>query len=258
MGGRGGRVDSDAELGVVGDVVSDAPAPPFGDAVRVGDDRDPQPRVFREHPAGEAAGGPLGLAFLRRHGDHEPGAAAFGNVDERFIDEVERWCLVGAGVEGQREFPRGVPGDVAGPVRGARGVAEELEQLKQRLLASQGALRQARETARAAAAKTEEHNAINIGQLSDVIRRAQQQLSDLDKRRAQVLRTMRGLGMIDDARLAADYPDAVGGLRLPTELFLLHLIAHTAYHLGQLDYHRRLVTGDARGVGALAIPALVA
>jgi chromosome segregation protein len=35
------------------------------------------------------------------------------------------------------------------------------------------------------AAKTEEHNAINLGQLSDVIRRAQQQLSDLDKRRAQ-------------------------------------------------------------------------
>ena len=32
---------------------------------------------------------------------------------------------------------------------------------------------------------------------------------------------------------------------------LIHLVSHFAYHLGQLDYHRRLVTGDGRGTGAV-------
>ena len=36
------------------------------------------------------------------------------------------------------------------------------------------------------------------------------------------------------------------------ETFLVHLAAHLAYHLGQIDYHRRVVTGNAQGVGALS------
>ncbi len=54
-------------------------------------------------------------------------------------------------------------------------------------------------------------------------------------------------------QLAADYPGAVGGVRLRTDAFLLHLVAHLAYHLGQIDYHRRVVTGDRTSVGAIAI-----
>jgi hypothetical protein len=42
-----------------------------------------------------------------------------------------------------------------------------------------------------------------------------------------------------------------------TGLFLTHLVAHLAYHLGQIDYHRRLVTGQTDGVGAVSIPALL-
>jgi hypothetical protein len=37
---------------------------------------------------------------------------------------------------------------------------------------------------------------------------------------------------------------------------MLHLAVHLTYHLGQIDYHRRLVTGDASSVAALALPPL--
>jgi hypothetical protein len=53
--------------------------------------------------------------------------------------------------------------------------------------------------------------------------------------------------------LEADFPEAVGGQILRTDLFLVHLEAHLAYHLGQLDYHRRLVTGRDEPIGALAV-----
>jgi hypothetical protein len=45
-------------------------------------------------------------------------------------------------------------------------------------------------------------------------------------------------------RLAAPFPEEVGGRRVSTGTHLLHLLSHTAYHLGQIDYHRRAVTGD--------------
>lgn len=48
----------------------------------------------------------------------------------------------------------------------------------------------------------------------------------------------------------------IGTTAMPMQRGLLHLAAHLAYHLGQLDYHRRIVTGDARGAGAMALPAL--
>ena len=44
---------------------------------------------------------------------------------------------------------------------------------------------------------------------------------------------------------------------LPSSLslgrFLLHLATHAAYHLGQIDYARRLVTGDSTSAGVLSI-----
>jgi hypothetical protein len=49
---------------------------------------------------------------------------------------------------------------------------------------------------------------------------------------------------IDDA-----YPLDIGGQRLSTRLFLTHLVSHAGYHLGQIDYHRRLITGINRPVG---------
>lgn len=49
------------------------------------------------------------------------------------------------------------------------------------------------------------------------------------------------------------FPEPVGGMTLQCGDFLLHLASHLAYHLGQLDYHRRFVTGEAAGVGAVNI-----
>lgn len=57
-------------------------------------------------------------------------------------------------------------------------------------------------------------------------------------------------------QLDADYPAPVAGQTLGTLDFLLHLSAHCAFHLGQIDYHRRAVTGDATSVGPMAIPVL--
>jgi hypothetical protein len=48
------------------------------------------------------------------------------------------------------------------------------------------------------------------------------------------------------------YPLPVAKCRLRTREFLLHLVSHLAYHLGQLDYHRRVVTGNAQGAGAVS------
>lgn len=67
----------------------------------------------------------------------------------------------------------------------------------------------------------------------------------------------RTLGAMTEAQLADPYPLEVGGVRLPTGRFLLHLGTHFAYHLGQLDYHRRIVTGTASGIGAQSVPELV-
>jgi uncharacterized damage-inducible protein DinB len=66
----------------------------------------------------------------------------------------------------------------------------------------------------------------------------------------------RSLRALPASRLAEPYPLEVSGVRLNTGTFLLHLATHFAYHLGQFDYHRRLVTGAAQGVGAQSIPEL--
>src|ERR1051325_4821064 len=67
-----------------------------------------------------------------------------------------------------------------------------------------------------------------------------------------------GLGMsqVSEARLAEEFPETIAGHRVVTGEWLIHLVAHTGYHLGQIDYHRRLVTKNGATVGALAIPEL--
>lgn len=61
-----------------------------------------------------------------------------------------------------------------------------------------------------------------------------------------------GCAALTAETLAAPYPEAIAGRTVATGDFLVHLASHLAYHLGQLDYHRRVVTGDRRGVGAIA------
>jgi len=67
-----------------------------------------------------------------------------------------------------------------------------------------------------------------------------------------------GLGMsqVSEARLAEEFPEAIAGHRIVTGEWLIHLVSHTGYHLGQIDYHRRLVTKSGATVGAMAVPEL--
>jgi uncharacterized damage-inducible protein DinB len=51
-----------------------------------------------------------------------------------------------------------------------------------------------------------------------------------------------------DERQAEDFPEVVGGVRVATGEYLIHLVSHFAFHLGQLDYHRRVVTRQTRSV----------
>lgn len=61
------------------------------------------------------------------------------------------------------------------------------------------------------------------------------------------------LPRVSDQMLAGDYPEPVGGKTVRTGEFLLHLATHLGWHLGQLDYHRRMITADAGKIGAIAI-----
>lgn len=63
----------------------------------------------------------------------------------------------------------------------------------------------------------------------------------------------RTLPSLSDAALAPPYPEPIAKRALGTELFLVHLATHLSYHLGQLDYHRRAVTGNAQGVDAVSV-----
>ncbi len=48
------------------------------------------------------------------------------------------------------------------------------------------------------------------------------------------------LGALDPAVLDQDFPSPMGGKRLLTRQVLLTLLAHLGYHLGQVNYHRRM------------------
>lgn len=64
------------------------------------------------------------------------------------------------------------------------------------------------------------------------------------------------LSGLDEADLQTPATERVNGQAIPMGLWLMHLLTHLAYHLGQIDYHRRAVTGEAGGVGTLSFRAL--
>ena len=63
-------------------------------------------------------------------------------------------------------------------------------------------------------------------------------LAGIDQAAADVKLTLEKL-TIDD--LARTYPIEVFGHPMTTEYFLVHLATHLNYHLGQINYHRRLL-----------------
>jgi uncharacterized damage-inducible protein DinB len=73
-------------------------------------------------------------------------------------------------------------------------------------------------------------------------------LAEIETARAEVAGS---LASLRDRSLPAEFPEIVAGSRIDTQEYLVHLLTHVAYHLGQIDSHRRIVTGDASGVGAV-------
>jgi len=49
------------------------------------------------------------------------------------------------------------------------------------------------------------------------------------------------LPKVSDDQLKAEYPTLVLAEKTTTEYFLIHLGMHLSYHLGQVNYHRRLL-----------------
>ena len=67
-------------------------------------------------------------------------------------------------------------------------------------------------------------------------------LADIDQLRQVLDHTFASM---TDARLTERYPTEPMGYAMTTHYFLTHLLAHLSYHLGQIDYHRRLLTGSS-------------
>jgi hypothetical protein len=65
-----------------------------------------------------------------------------------------------------------------------------------------------------------------------------------------------GMSKIGEADLSKPFPEKVGGVSSTTGAFLAHFATHLAYHLGQVDYHRRIMTGEGKTVKAMALTEL--
>lgn len=82
--------------------------------------------------------------------------------------------------------------------------------------------------------------------------------AELDRELAEAIAVVRDtLPRVPPATLAAPYPVAVQKIQVTTDLWLLHLAAHLAFHLGQAGYLRRIVTGDARSAGPVPVQGLL-
>jgi uncharacterized damage-inducible protein DinB len=62
-------------------------------------------------------------------------------------------------------------------------------------------------------------------------------IDQIQAARAAVVLT---LPRLDDDRLDHDYPEQVFEQPVSSRFFLMHLASHLGYHLGQVNYHRRL------------------
>lgn len=65
-------------------------------------------------------------------------------------------------------------------------------------------------------------------------------LQEIDNTHSAVKSTLEKL---DESVLDAEYPQQVLGYPMTTGYFLIHLSSHLTYHLGQINYHRRILAG---------------
>lgn len=59
--------------------------------------------------------------------------------------------------------------------------------------------------------------------------------------RGTIIRT---LDVLTEEQLEQDYPLLVFKEKMSVSFFLIHLTTHLAYHLGQINFHRRLLTNE--------------
>ncbi len=78
-------------------------------------------------------------------------------------------------------------------------------------------------------------------------------LAEIDATIAAVTRV---LPTLTAEQLSLPFPQRIYDYQLETADFLSHLAVHCGFHLGQLDYHRRAVTGSSSTIGPMSIPAL--
>ncbi len=96
------------------------------------------------------------------------------------------------------------------------------------------------------------------------VRDREAEFATRDLSRAELRRRIEAAAEAVDATLArvtpeqweADYPAPIAGRTIGTADFLVHLVAHLAYHLGQIDYHRRMLVPGAAGVDAVSVSEL--
>ncbi|AYB32822.1 DinB family protein [Chryseolinea soli] len=67
-------------------------------------------------------------------------------------------------------------------------------------------------------------------------------LAEIQRTRQAVATTLERL---DPNLLEKDYPAPVFDYAMTTSFFLIHLSAHLGYHLGQINYHRRLCAASS-------------
>jgi hypothetical protein len=63
-------------------------------------------------------------------------------------------------------------------------------------------------------------------------------LQQIDETRLAVIST---LELLDESKLQEMYSEQVLGFEMTTGYFLIHLAAHLSYHLGQINYLRRIL-----------------
>jgi len=67
----------------------------------------------------------------------------------------------------------------------------------------------------------------------------------ISKIKATIVVVNNAMNNLTDETLREEYPILVFEKKTSTEYFLVHLTTHLAYHLGQINYHRRLLDSVA-------------
>jgi hypothetical protein len=66
-----------------------------------------------------------------------------------------------------------------------------------------------------------------------------------------------GFAAMTEEKLEQPFPVRITDTDLSTRLTILQLVTHIAYHLGQVDYHRRVITGNSASADTLSADDLI-